>query len=152
MIREKGKHWALVFYDRPRAAGADTETRALASSVACLRHLTNLVDLGVEIDEHRERYYPEDNETAPVEVGDVVRVGSEGCGPEVGTVPSEGLVCGLIDYLGVDDLGLEEPGRREEDGKEGHTGHVLDDAFCQSVGLVHGLTVVERIVDSNVTL
>ena len=44
------------------------------------------------------------------------------------------------------------PGGGEYDGEEGDGCDVLDDALGEGVGLVHGLAVVERVVDGDEAL
>ena len=115
--------------------------------------LNSLVDLRVQVDEHDEGDDAQDDQTAPVEVGGVERRRAEVSGHEDGLVGAgDRLVGGRVDVVVVLHLGLEEPRRGEEDGQEGDGGDVLDDALRQRVRLVHGLAVVERVVDGDEAL
>lgn len=52
-----------------------------------------------------------------------------------------------IRFFVVDDFGLKETSDSEDNGKKGDSWHVFNDSLGQSVGLVHGLAIVDGVVD-----
>ena len=63
------------------------------------------------------------------------------------------LIPGVIRLRGgPHDLGLEKSGDGEEDRQAGDAGHVLEDALGEGVGLVHGLAIIERVMNRDESL
>ncbi len=52
-------------------------------------------------------------------------------------------------YRLVDNLGLKKSRDCEYDGEEGDGADIFDDPLCQGIGLMHSLTVIQRIMDGN---
>ena len=115
---------------------------ALSSEIVRLTHLVNHC---VEVDQEDKGNNAEDDQSTPIEVSRIQWRSSQLGGMQDGYLV--GNIGQGIHFLLVDNFCLKETSDSEDKRKESDSRHVFNDSLGQSVGLVHGLAIVDGVVD-----